>query len=99
MRLLRSPEPFDRLDFMFDGFSPRQPLLSSAITSIAKHEHGLVLIVRTASQLDVSDGRRSAVGVRHDMVEFEKRRLSTSSCAADERAASLIAPPDLALDR
>lgn len=99
LHLLRSPEPFDRLDFMSDGFSPRHPLFSDGTTSFPKEKHGLVLIVRAASQLDVSHGRGSAVGVRHNVMKLEKRRLGAAPCAADERAAPLVAAPDLALDR
>jgi hypothetical protein len=83
--------------FQVRRFSPRHPLLPDRITSLPKEKHGLVLIVRPTSELDVSHGRRSAVGVRHDMVEFEEGRLGTATCAANERAAPLVAPPDLAL--
>jgi hypothetical protein len=78
---------------------PVQRLLSGSITSIAKEEHSLILIVRPAPQLDVAHGRGSAVGVRDDVVELEKRRLGAAPGATGESAPPLIAAPDLALDR
>src|SRR6476620_10522039 len=58
----------------------------------------LIGIVRPAPQLQVLNVRLAAGGKRHHVMELEPSSLGTPSFGTDERAASLVARPDSALD-
>jgi hypothetical protein len=60
---------------------------------ISEGKARLVLVVRTATELDVVGRGDTSRCVGDDVMELEDRRLAASPCASDERAASLIAQP------
>jgi hypothetical protein len=57
-----------------------------------------VLIVRSAPQLDVLDGRSPTIRERHDVMELEKAPLRASPGRAHERALAAISAPHRAPD-
>ena len=63
-----------------------------------KEQTRFILIVRSATELDIVGRRFPSRRVRRDVVEFEERSLAAPACASDERAASLIAVPDCTPD-
>src|SRR5687768_11360899 len=54
----------------------------------------LILVVRAAAKLDVLDGRRSALRIRHDVVKLEESPLGTAALRTDETASAIVALPD-----
>lgn len=66
---------------------------------IPKEKPCLILIVRTAAELDIVRRSASPCGVGRDVVELEEAGLAATAHAPDERATSLIALPHRTLDR
>jgi hypothetical protein len=60
---------------------------------------GLVLVVGTAAQPDVPNGRPATACDRHDVIVFDELAGSAAApIVPDERALTLVAFPDSALD-
>ena len=68
------------------------------------HDHrtkplvGLVRIVRAAAQLDVRRNSLSAIGVRHEVVIFEKTCLAATPGRPNECTLATVAGPHIPLD-
>ena len=94
---MRSSGSF-RNEFLAVAAEPHR-VLPHAISSVTEEQRGLIKVVRFASQLNVLDRREAALREWLDVMEFEEGRLATPSAGADERAASLIALPDVTFHR
>src|SRR5262245_56543747 len=65
---------------------------------VAEENARLVLIVRSATELDIVSCGGSSRRVRRDMVKLEERRLAATAHTPDKRAASFVALPHCTLN-
>ncbi len=65
----------------------------------ARPEHRFVGIVRGTAQLQVRDARLAPIRVGDHVMELEEAARPASAMRADERALTVVAPPDRARDR
>ena len=60
---------------------------------------GLVLIMGATAQLNVAHRGFTTVGVRHDVMEFQKARFGAASLFSAKCALSAVAHPHVTFDR